>query len=777
MPGEHNFTPEQLEDKWWRLNHLYLIQNEDGVTVQFKCNWAQTKFYAAIWFKNVILKARQLGFCLDPATRVLTADLRWVPIGDIEPGTEVVAVDEYPLTSGRGSSRRMRTASVIGRREVVESAYTITFDDGRSVTCSGKHRWFSKMTNTQGDWRSVESPTKKKLRVGTKVRWITKPWSEGDFEDGWFGGIIDGEGSFSNGNGSNGVCACQKKGIIWSRMREYASDRGYNACVESDNSVRPSKHGDEPCPKLAFGRMDELFRLLGQTRPVRSLGTRFWEGRDMPGKRSGIGWSTIVSIEPVGTRRLVDLQTSTGTFIAEGFVSHNSTLIDLWILDECLFQPGLEAIIIADTKPHAEDLFRRKVKFPFDNLPVAIGGIIMPEDGTKGSAGQLKLNNGSVLSVVTSARSGTIQLLHISEFGKIAATHPDKADEIVTGTLPAAKSHKAMVFIESTAEGYGGHFHEYCEESRKVKREVDAGTRELTFMDYRFHFYAWWMEPVYKLTGPPLQLSDKDIKYFDKVIADVREQMGMEITLIDDQKRWYLAKARELKELMKREYPSTPDEAFEQSIEGAYFSAQMAKARNDGRICSVPVQDGVMVDTWWDLGMDDTTVIWFTQNIGREIHVVDYHEANGEGLAYYKDVLDKKKYRYGRTVGPHDLAVRELGTGKSRLETAASLGLRFEVVPKVNDKMDAIEAARNIFKVCWFDKAKCIEGIGHLDKYRKEWDPKRTVFRSSPLHDMHSNGADGFQTFAMGHRWGGAGFFGGGGGRREVVTSTKWGGV
>jgi hypothetical protein len=459
-----------------------------------------------------------------------------------------------------------------------------------------------------------------------------------------------------------------------------------------------------------------------------------------------------------------------------------TTFIDVFILDECLFNAGIEAAIIADTRGHAEDIFRRKIDTPFQNLPEQLGQIIEPEEGTKGSTWQLRLNNGSVISVSTSMRSGTVQLLHISEFGKIAAKYPDKADEIVTGSLQAAKSQKALIFIESTAEGHSGHFYDYCQTAIKTAKEIQAGTYELNIMDYKFHFYAWWEEPSYVL-DIPLRMSDEDNKYFDDLEVKVQEEMGVTVRLTNAQKAWYLSKRKTMRrdDLMKREFPGVPSEAFDVSIEGAYFSSQMIIVRKDGRICNVPAKPGILVNTWWDLGMDDTTCILFTQDVGREIHHIDYHEESGEGLPHYYDVMKAKGYRYGKHFAPHDISVRELGTGKSRIEQARSIGLAFRIVPKVGDKMDSIEAARSIFKLCWFDRIKCEKLIEHLDSYRKEWDDKRSCYRSSPLHDKHSNGADGFQTFAMGHNFGFGGFGSGEGyndaGPRKVVTSKKWGGA
>ena len=195
--------------------------------------------------------------------------------------------------------------------------------------------------------------------------------------------------------------------------------------------------------------------------------------------------------------------------------------------------------------------------------------------------------------------------------------------------------------------------------------------------------------------------------------------------------------------------------SWQAALKGAYFAAELATARQQGRITKVPHNPALLVSTWWDLGMDDATAIWFTQDCGREIHVIDYYENNGEGLAHYRDVLDSYKlergYRYDGHHGPHDLAVRELGSGTSRAETAAGMGLPFTVVPRVAHKADAIQSARNLLGHVWIDETRCAQGIIFLESYRKEWDDTRQVFRDKPLHDSSSHAADALMTLARGH--------------------------
>lgn len=188
---------------------------------------------------------------------------------------------------------------------------------------------------------------------------------------------------------------------------------------------------------------------------------------------------------------------------------------------------------------------------------------------------------------------------------------------------------------------------------------------------------------------------------------------------------------------------------FDASIEGAYFAKEMAKAEADKRICRVPFEPTARVDTWWDLGIDDATAIWFVQDIGQERRIIDYLEVSGEGLPQIAKRLDAKDYRFDRHILPHDAAARELGTGKSRVETLEALGLRnVEIIPQ-QEVADGINAVRLMLSKCWFDAERCERGIEALKQYRREWDGKRQVWRERPLHDWASHAADAFRYGAL----------------------------
>lgn len=193
--------------------------------------------------------------------------------------------------------------------------------------------------------------------------------------------------------------------------------------------------------------------------------------------------------------------------------------------------------------------------------------------------------------------------------------------------------------------------------------------------------------------------------------------------------------------------------SFNAIQDGAYYARQIQQAEDQDRITAVPYEPRLKVDTWWDLGVGDATSIWFTQTGpgGLQIRVIDYYEMQGEGFPHYAKVLAEKGYVYGQHNGPHDLEVRELGTGKSRIETAKSLGLNFRTVPNLGVD-DGIEAARSILASCWFDKDKCKAGLNALKSYHKAFDEKRKVWLSHPYHDWSSHAADAFRYFAVGHK-------------------------
>lgn len=214
--------------------------------------------------------------------------------------------------------------------------------------------------------------------------------------------------------------------------------------------------------------------------------------------------------------------------------------------------------------------------------------------------------------------------------------------------------------------------------------------------------------------------------------------------IIDDAE---LKSARE--QMSDDQYAQEWETSFEAAIQGAYYGRELLEADNQGRISNVPIDKAVPVHTAWDLGIGDSTAIWFCQQVGKEVRVIDYYEASGVGLDHYAKVLQAKGYLWGDHIVPHDAAVRELGSGKSRIETLGTLGIKVRIAPKFGVD-DGINAARLLLARCWFDKARTADGVELLKQYRRAWNEERKTFEPRPLHDHTSHAADALRYLAIG---------------------------
>lgn len=204
------------------------------------------------------------------------------------------------------------------------------------------------------------------------------------------------------------------------------------------------------------------------------------------------------------------------------------------------------------------------------------------------------------------------------------------------------------------------------------------------------------------------------------------------------------------------EYSQEYECSFSAGVTGAYYTRQIEAAERvtpdqpTSRITNVPHQSDFLVDTYWDLGIGDSTVVWMVQQCGREYHVIDHAEYSGLDLPEIVSRLNKRSYNWGEHVLPHDAMARELGTGRTRVESLQTLGFRRVRVVKRQAVDDGIHAVRVVFSQCWFDKTKCAKGIDALKAYRRKYDEKLQTFSDAPLHDWASDHADAFRTFALG---------------------------
>jgi phage terminase large subunit len=207
--------------------------------------------------------------------------------------------------------------------------------------------------------------------------------------------------------------------------------------------------------------------------------------------------------------------------------------------------------------------------------------------------------------------------------------------------------------------------------------------------------------------------------------------------------------------MSEEEYEREYECSFISGARGAYYAKQLRNAEQDGRITTVPYVSDQEVYTFWDLGVDDSTSIWFMQSIGKELRFIDYYENTGEGLSHYARILKDKGYNYGDHYLPHDAANSSIQTGKTTRDIAEGMGIRPIVIVKRAKDSEAvlagIEAGRNIISQCYFDKKKCAQGLSALETYQAEWDESKKKLANKPKHDWTSHAADAFRTFSVGY--------------------------
>lgn len=423
-----------------------------------------------------------------------------------------------------------------------------------------------------------------------------------------------------------------------------------------------------------------------------------------------------------------------------------TTLIAIYFLDCALFRENVRAGIVAQSEDVAKTIFRDKVQFAYQNLPP-----LLRENMPLARDSQSELlfaHNNSSIRVATSMRSGTLQYLHVSEFGKIGAKFPDRAREVVTGSIPAVPAN-GIVFIESTAEGQEGEFYKMS----KRAEALSQSDRKLGKLDFKFHFFPWWSEKKYKIDPEGVVITDKDNEYFNKVEVDA----GCSISV--EQRAWWVS-TRDSHfsgedEKMWQEYPSTSKEAFQRSTEGCYYTNQIVAARKQGRITSVSHRPGYPVNTFWDIGNGDGTAIWFHQRVGQYDNWIKFIEGWGEPYSYFVAEMQKTGWIWGRHFLPHDgNHVRQgMNNNLSAKAMLEQLGLKnIEIVPRVGDISHGIQATRDAFSNFWFDEEGCKEGIVHLENYKKTWSETNQRFTDVPKHDIHSEAADAIRQFAQGYK-------------------------
>jgi len=488
-----NKEMQKLQDVKFYLENYTKIKLKKGGLAPFKLNEAQKDLFNTLRVHNrvMILKARQLGFCLEEHTKVLLSNLKWIELKNIKIGDSIISVDENK--PGNCKQRKMRTAIVENKFNFKTDTLKIILDNGQSLIGTLEHKMMTKKWECSTDvvWKKFSD-----MKIGTSVRYITKPWEYKSYKDGWFSGMLDGEGSISKPSRTGvSLNVSQVDGPVLNRLFKYVKNNNLTYRVEVDKRKpeTSSKFGSKPVYKIVINKMDELFEIIGKTRPSRFLSRKWWEGKALPNN----GWAKIVSIENYGKCNVVDLQTSEKTYIANGFVSHNSTAVTGYFYHKTIMNPGVTTVLVGYNQKIVSELLD-KVKTFYNTTPLALRPTLQYDSKYELSFPKI---NSKILVLPSSENVGrgfTINFCLITELSSW-----DKAEEKMAG-LEESIPEEGIIVIESTPKGVANLFHRmWMTENEYVKKK-----------------YGWWwgytkeqMDKKRKSKGPQIFAQEYGLEF------------------------------------------------------------------------------------------------------------------------------------------------------------------------------------------------------------------------------------------------------------------------
>lgn len=403
-------------------------------------------------------------------------------------------------------------------------------------------------------------------------------------------------------------------------------------------------------------------------------------------------------------------------------------------LDDVLFIPNTDALFIAHNLEAGASIFDKKIVFAWEKLPEEIRQLYGVDNKTSKT---LKFDFGSKgfssIAVDTSGRSGTYQRLHVTELADISKKFPKKIPDIIEGTIPAIPSD-GRVDIESTSQGASGEFYDM------FMTAYERGQPTMP-QEYKAHFYNWtWDdEELAKITDPlPFEKMEEADKFRDYV--EKHKLTAVQITYF--YRKWLSLNKKW--NALKREYPTTPEEAFEAIAEGTFYGEQIGLMNENGQIGVWPYDRALRVHTVWDLGVGKNLRVGFFQRdtVSGRVKMIDHWVGSGsDGIPEAAGAIQRKPYIFGRHFGPHDIETTDIGTGKTRYEGAKQVGIHFTPVPDISVE-DGINGVSNWLTRLYVHKETCKEWIKSMKNYCHEWDEKRGMYKDEPLHNWASHDSD-----------------------------------
>ena len=427
-----------------------------------------------------------------------------------------------------------------------------------------------------------------------------------------------------------------------------------------------------------------------------------------------------------------------------------STVISLITLDHILFKAGCQAAVVDLTQSDATKKLEGKIVFAFERLPPALRAAYKVEDSSSRKFGvrlaERPLDAKSEVQAGMNARGDTFQVLHISEWGKIQFSDPQRSDEIMTGALPAAE--QGICFIETTWKGgKGGHLWDIMERAMTLRPE------HRTDRDFHIYFFPWWREARYSLEGDVSQIPKEVNKYLDETESII--QAGNPAFAFSAEQRLWYYKVAWAKGLFRfEEYPSMLEECFRAPIEGTIYGELIDRLRVNGAIRKEEIERSALVHTAWDLGSPVNRVIWFFQVVGPEIRIIDCEMDVDWGTTDLVANLMSKGYPYGWHYLPHDGAATQK-SGASFEHELKKVGLtNCQIVPKTLDVWIGINHLRELFPRLTFRLPSCEKGLAALESYHTRRESASGNALDLPVHDWSSHAADALRTFAEAEMYG-----------------------
>lgn len=404
-----------------------------------------------------------------------------------------------------------------------------------------------------------------------------------------------------------------------------------------------------------------------------------------------------------------------------------STAVDTFQADCAVFTRGFRGIIIDLKQDDATKKMVEIVRFAVDSLPKdAIPNLIF--DKRNDSELRMRLSGesesqDSVIYAITGGRGGDCSMLHVSEWGPIAAIDPPRSREIRTGAFPAARKGRRVV--ETT--WYGGKTGDLWQ---MIKPIMEANPNA----EGKVLFFPWHSDPqAFRLDG----MVTRDIERYFIELAEKTKK-----TFSKEQKCWYASKQIEQGIFVKREYPSTLEEAFSAPVEGSIFGDIIMERRGAGRIIPFDYDPSAPIFSSWDIGWSDSTSVWIWQIVGRDIHWIWHTKEEQKTAAEMAFILSQTQIPISGHFLPHDAAAKSPDQGKTYKDALTAAGLiNIQVVPRTLDIWTGINSLRDLLKRSWFRMPFCEEGIASLEAYHTKPVTAGGVIAREPVHDYSSHDA------------------------------------